>query len=217
VGEEIAFGRPGQVYFGFDTAPLPEGLYGLRLDGTPRFGIRTGGVSRLDQPQPATGPDGTVYVNIAWRLNAYSPAGQFKWSFFGDGTNVLTAPDVDRNGVTYIGQNLSYLYAVNPNGTERWHVTDSGIIEQGPVVNPANTLMVVGGQITYGQPGLIQAYSTAGVLLWTEQLPPENNEQIVPYARARYSPDGLVAYLPTATLGLSQDDYSYIYAVRVTP
>lgn len=176
-----------------------------------------GGVGRLDQPQPATASDGTVYVDSAWRLQAYTPGGRLKWTFFEDGTNVLTEPGVGPDGVVYIAQNSANLYAVNPDGTQRWHVVDPGIIERGPVVDLGNTLMVVGGVPNYGQPGFIKGYSISAELLWQVDLPKEQSENIVPYSCARLSADGSVAYVGTASLGFGQEEFSYLYAIATTP
>ena len=57
-------------------------------------------------------------------LTTFSPSGNPLWTFptpypF----NVFTPASVGSNGVHYFVQNLSQLFALNPDGSQRWHAT----------------------------------------------------------------------------------------------
>jgi hypothetical protein len=203
--QEVVFGANGgtqQLYFLANNH-----LRGLKLDGSPVFSVTTTG------NQPAVGPDGTVYATYT-ALGAYTPNGSVKWSFSGVINNAATAPDAGPDGVVYFTHNLSTLYAVNSNGTERWHVTGSDILE-GPVVNAQNTQVGMGGRPTYGVSGFFKAVSPgSGVDLWRVDLVDENGGQLVPDSRPRFSSDGQTMYMTAQILGGDQGNiYGYLYAL----
>ena len=124
---EILFGQNGgttQLYFAANNH-----LRALRLDGSSVFTIAGW------YGQPAIGPDGSVHSP----LSAYSPSGNLLWTFQSPYPyNVFPPPDVGSNGIHYFGQNLSQLFALNPNGSQRWHATLNAYVD-GPVVDSLNT------------------------------------------------------------------------------
>jgi outer membrane protein assembly factor BamB len=218
LGREIVFAK-GVMYW---TATYFDDLYAFGLaQGRQRFHVDVAAPG-----QAATDRDGTVYVptGIAPRLNAYTRTGTFKWSFFGDEpgvTNELSAPDVGRDGTIYIDRNLSELYSLDPTPAVRW-ISDS-LLPQGPVpgpiVGPGNHVVLIGGQETYGRPGLIQAFSVPdGQLLFHIDIPKEpDGTCAVPYARARFAPTGDRAYIPAAQLCEVPDQYhSWLYAIDIS-
>jgi outer membrane protein assembly factor BamB len=192
----------------------------MQLDGTLAFS-NPGPVSTLlADPQPAVGPDGTIYANRSdtpqgLRLKAFDPSGNRLWTFPDDNSriNVLSTPDVGPDGIIYDGRNLSTLHAVNPDGTERWRYTDSGILF-GPAVSPNNELIFLGGRVTYGQPGFFVGFNTAGALLWRISLPSEGGSHILPNSRARFTSDGQTVYIGTDLSGQeSGNEHCYFYAI----
>ena len=84
-----------------------------------------------------------------------------------------------------------------------------------PIVSPRNDLIFLGGA-TNGQPGFFEAVSTKGSLLWKIPLPIENGLDVDPdpFARARFTPDGLTAYIGTSIAGQTSNGYSYLYSVQ---
>ncbi len=216
--QEIVFGPGGtdfQLYFHANNH-----LQAMQLDGTLAFS-NPGPVSTLlADPQPAVGPDGTIYANRSdtpqgLRLKAFDPSGNRLWTFPDDNSriNVLSTPDVGPDGIIYDGRNLSTLHAVNPDGTERWRYTDSGILF-GPAVSPNNELIFLGGRVTYGQPGFFVGFNTAGALLWRISLPSEGGHHILPNSRARFTNDGQTVYIGTDLSGEeSGNEHCYLYAV----
>jgi len=212
--QEIVFG-PTALYFHAN-----DHLRGVGLDGTQVFTNPESFDTSEGDPQPAVGPDGTIYINSfsafgqGLALSAFNGNGNFLWSALGNGpTNRLTMPDVGKDGVIYDGQNLNNLYAVNPDGTVRWQYNDSGTIASN-IVSPLNDLIFLGGGFDYGNPGFFEAVSTAGKSLWKTTLPFENGLKITPFSRSRFSSDGQTAYIGTAIGGQPSNGYSYLYSVQ---
>jgi outer membrane protein assembly factor BamB len=219
VGRELVFGKD-RFYF---TSTYFGDIYGFNLaQGTQVF---LENVGRADQA--AATRNGTVYVPTDLRLNAFTPSGRLRWSFFGDEhttTNDLSAPDVGRDGNIYINRNLSELYSLTPSASGpsvRW-IVDSLLAQgpvPGPIVSPTNALVLMGGQETYGMPGLIKAYSTAdGGLLFSINIPKEpDGTCAVPYARARFTRSGTRAYIPAVQLcEVPRTYHSWFYAIDIT-
>jgi hypothetical protein len=210
---EIVFGLNGgtqQLYFYANNHTRA-----FRLDGTLVFSLATRG-------QPAIAPDGSVH----FALGAYSPTGNLLWTFPTPYPyNVFTTPDVGTDGIHYFVQNLSQLFALNPNGSQRWHTTLNAYVN-GPIVDPANTQLLMGSADTLDHPGFIMAASAQdGHELWRVTLPPEDptvfNPAIGIYgfnqfvsSRGRFTTDGGAAYLMTATAtGDNQTSRSFVYSL----
>ena len=206
--QEIVFGPAAQSRLYFHAN---RHLRGIGLNGAQLFTYAdavTGG-----DPQPAVGSDGSIYTNFSGTsFGKFDNNGNLLWHIF-DFSNVLSTPEVGPDGRVYDGQNLASLYSINSNGTVLWRYLDSGILF-GPIVSPLNDLLLVGGLVTYGQPGFIEAVSTNGTLLWKQILPPENGLNIIPMSRARFTPDGQTAYIGTSIAGQTGIGYSYLYSVQ---
>jgi Fibronectin type III domain len=109
------------------------------------------------------------------------------------------------------------LFALNTNGSERWHVTlpDN---EGAPVVDLLNTQLVIGSAETLDHAGFIVSRSaTDGHELWRVTLPIENGFNQFIDTRARFAADGLTAYLITATAtGDNNTSRSFVYALNAS-
>jgi hypothetical protein len=214
---EIVFGPNGanqQLYFYANNH-----LRALRLDGTPVFTL----ANRFGQP--AIGPDGSVHSPLA----AYSPSGSLLWSFATPYPyNVFTPADVASDGIHYFGQNLSQLFALNSNGSQRWHVTLTNYVA-GPIIDPLNTQLVIGSADTGDHAGFIISTSAQdGHELWRVVLPLEDptvfNPTVGIYGfnqfvdtRARFTSDGRTAYLVTATAtGDNNTSKSFVYSLSTS-
>jgi outer membrane protein assembly factor BamB len=224
-GKELVFNSgpsstERQVYF---TSTYFGDLWAFALsNGAQRFHVS------LSRPgQAATSPRNRLYVatGIEPRLRAYDSKGQLLWTFFGDEpgvTNVLSAPDVGRDGRIYIDRNLSQLYSLEPSPAVRWispSLLPGGPVP-GPIVDPTDAVVVLGGQRTYGDPGLIQGFAAAdGQLQFEIEIPLEPDGTCpVPYARPTFTPDGRRAYIPAAQLcQVPQEYHSWLYAVDIAP
>lgn len=95
----------------------------------------------------------TVYVTTVkpGRLYALDPAnGRIKW-WFNMASTCRCMPTVDSNGVIYVGDDQGNLYAVNPNGKQKWRMKLGHPITVAPVIGPNRTLIVsAGNKILYG-------------------------------------------------------------------
>ncbi|HEU4712541.1 MAG TPA: PQQ-binding-like beta-propeller repeat protein [Pyrinomonadaceae bacterium] len=211
---EIVFGPNGsvqQLYFGANSHTRA-----LRLDGTSVFTLSS-------TFQPAIGPDGSVHSALA----AFSPGGNLLWNFVSPYPyNSFTPADVGSNGIHYFTQNLSELFALNAGGSVIWHVTLNNRMG-GPIVDPSNSILVMGGADTLNYPGTIQAVSAAnGRNLWLVSLPVEDptvfNPSLGTYGynqgvstRARFSPDGQTVYFMTYTAtGDNNTSRSFVYSIN---
>jgi outer membrane protein assembly factor BamB len=221
VGRELPFGG-GNFYF---TSTYYGDVYAFDLATGAQQAFANAGTA----DQAAASRNGILYVPTGLRLNAYTRTLQFRWAFFGDVgtvTNDHTAPDIGPDGNIYISRNLSELWSLTPRSSGpivNWFVPSllAGGPIPGPIVSPTNEIILMGGQTTYGRPGLIQAFSTAdGALLFQINIPKEpDGTCAVPYARARFTRAGNRAYIPAAQLCEVPDQYhSWLYAIDiVTP
>jgi hypothetical protein len=221
LGEEIAFGA-GQVYFAFDMSAqgLPM-IFAYDMNGALKFQAP----NPADHSRPVVGPNGNVVIqsfptNVGLSLAAYTPTGTLAWSFYEFPGITEENPDVGPDNSAYTVRNLSTLFALNSNGTERWRYVDTVIMFE-PRVGPRNDLLFMGGRITYGKPGLFQAVGIDGVPLWRVDLPDEPGfdpyGQLVPMTRPVFSPDGNTAYAVTDVAGDGANPYSFLYAIDVSP
>jgi outer membrane protein assembly factor BamB len=211
--QEIVFGPAGrqqQLYFHAN-----QHFKGISLSGRTKFTVVG------DGSQPAVAPDGTVLTHT-WStgaggvLYAYNPkTGSPKWQFYVSPNNISTAPDVDKYGNTYVGWNLSYMYSLSPTGQQRWKFTEPGFgILTDPIVNPAGTLVIAGGQPNYGQVGYFEAVNASnGTLLWKQSVgkDPKSGNPIVPYSRSRFSADGSMAFATAIVAGTY--DHSFLFGI----
>ena len=113
-------------------------------------------------------------------------------------------------------RNLGQIHAVNQNGLNRW-IHSTSFAFDAPVASPTNNAVVVGGRITFGQPGFVKGLDVAsGGLLWTINLPDESGVHMVPFSRPWFSADGRRAYITTTLPGSTAG--GYLYAIDlVTP
>jgi outer membrane protein assembly factor BamB len=70
----------------------------------------------------------------------YGPAGNWpviKWKFRMDGSTV-SSPAIDKDGTIYIGEDgihHSYFFAINPNGSEKWHLDPGDWVMSSPAIS----------------------------------------------------------------------------------
>jgi hypothetical protein len=192
-------------------------LRALGLNGNSVFDSKSAGA------QPVVSPiDGTVHIKAA----AVNPTAQLLWQFiFPDGAWEDSDPDVASDGTHYTTHRLSVLYAINPNGTEKWHLQRPNFVGA-PNVDPTNSLVLLGSENTLDQPGFFEAISTSKrTVLWHADLPAEETVVFNPVisqngfnqyvdTRAKFSADGQNAYIITAiaTGGVVQDR-SFLYSL----
>lgn len=201
---EIVFGPNGsnqQLYFSANTH-----LRAVGLDGSSVFTQSRG--------QPAVAPDGSVHTTFS----SYAPSGSLNWTFVSEYPyNVASPPDIGSDGIHYFVQNTIQLFALNTNGTKKWHLTLADYV-QGPIVDPQNTQLLLGSATTLNFAGYIIAASAQdGHELWRVNLPAEAGFNQSTDTRARFTPDGSTAYMMTYTAtGDNNTSRSFVYALDTT-
>ena len=198
---EIVFGPNGtkqQLYFSANAH-----MRGVGLDGSSAFTVTRG--------QPAVAPDGSVHNTFT----SYAPSGSINWNFVsGYPVNVTSPPDIGSDGIHYFVQNTVELFALNPDGSQRWHRTLGDYVD-GPIVDPQNTQLLVGSATTLNFAGYIISESVLdGHELWRVNLPAEGGFNQSTDTRARFASDGSTAYLTTYTAtGDNNTSRSFVYAL----
>jgi hypothetical protein len=203
---EIVFGPSGsktQMYFYANSH-----IRAFGLDGKLAFTINIAA-------QPVIGPEGNIHVPYG----AYSPVdGHLVWVFSSQYPyNVSDTPDVGSNNIHYTVQNTVELFALSSTGIQIWHRTLNDVVG-GPVVDPQNTQLIVGGVQFFGEPGYVISESALdGHELWRVNLPAEDGFNQSSDTRARFAPDGLTAYIMTFTAtGNNDTSASFLYALDTT-
>jgi outer membrane protein assembly factor BamB len=173
-----AIGPDGTVY-----AQSFNDLFAFNPDGTVRWSRNTGHSSSLFM-RPAVGPDGTVYVgsNSQTEVRAYSPGGSLKWTFDTAPDPVQSGVAVDADGTVYAlttGSNAdAALYAIRPNGTEKWSTAIGDLGRAAPSIGPDGTVYVAveppaanaslfavrpNGTVKWEYPGLTSGFGASAV------------------------------------------------------
>lgn len=214
-GKELFFDS-NFVYFEFDSNTFVNGgIFVHRLDN----GQRVRAMNNFDpNGLVVAAPDLTVHTSMqSWTPGLTSTI----WTcpLFGQGPS--TGQDIGIDNVHYVVQNYYRLYAINPNGSEKWHHDDSDSVNgfhilSDPIASPTNQVIFQGGIITYGKPGFFLGTNPAnGATLWHIPLPTEPGlepyGQVRPENRATFAPDGQTVYLAADIAG--NYDFSYFYAI----
>lgn len=117
--------------------------------------------------RPAVGADGTIYAaDISGHLYALDRDGGLKWIFNANPGHVVGSVDVGPDGTIYFAS-LNRVYAVNPDGTQKWTVADAagGGIFFGPNVGPDGKIYAVSDDVGGGLGAF--AISPAGAVVWS--------------------------------------------------
>jgi outer membrane protein assembly factor BamB len=105
--------------------------------------------SDVGNSAPAIGTDGTVYLGNVDGLYAINGAtGAINWTYkpsqdTGGKADVDSAPAIGGDGTIFFGTAGGTFYAVNPNGTERFHYTTGGRVSSSPAIGPDGTVFIV--------------------------------------------------------------------------
>lgn len=211
-------GTDGTIYCGSYDAKL----YAFNTDGTVKWTFQTeGGIF----PSPALGADGTVYLGAAG-MYAISSAGVQKWFFGGDGSDFQT-PCVGPDGTIYVATNAGHVYAVNPDGSQKWVSSATswaaGLVVSSPGIGPDGTIYVGafnGNVVALNPDGSTKwSYTTGGYVQSSPAIGPDSVVYISSHDGNIYAfkPDGTVKW--TAPYGgmsmspaLGQDGTVYVVA-----
>lgn len=91
--------------------------------------------------------DGTIYFGgdyggLPWYLIAINQDGTLKWRFKTEGLILGSSPAIDEDGTIYVGSWDTKLYAINPNGTQKWSVGTGGSIFSSPAIGDDGTIYI---------------------------------------------------------------------------
>ena len=147
-----AIGDDGTIYVSSDD----HFLYALNPDGSLKWKYETGDVLS----SPAVGSDGTIYVGSKDRqFYAINPDGTLKW-VYPTRTAFTASPAIGSDGTIYAAgteQDLyvyvcpdgntreevrGRIYAINPNGTLKWHQFLSGAVNSSPAIGIDGTIYI---------------------------------------------------------------------------
>ena len=143
-----AIGADGAVYV---AAWFWPGFFAVRPDGSTKWWnslqINDIGYVTGMYCSPVIGVDGTIYLALASMLThnvfAFTSGGALKWIHEGAGET----PAIGRDGTIYAGGDC--LYALNPDGTEKWGFGPLGGHYGSPVIGPDGTIYVDGPSFLY--------------------------------------------------------------------
>lgn len=108
---------------------LDEYLYAINPDGTFKWKTDVGAGT-----SPTIGQDGTIYCGYN-KLYAINPVnGSVKWSYDNSGNIRGGTPCNSIDGTIYFGTDSGWIYAINPDGTEKWSKHIGSRIESAPAI-----------------------------------------------------------------------------------
>lgn len=155
-----AIADDGTIYIGSDA----DDFFAVNPDGTQKWVFTTSGFNIRSTPAIAT--DGTVYIaSDDDNLYALNPSdGSVLWSF-AVGGDVEGAVAIDSDGSIIVsvdqGSASGSVYAINPDGTQKWNTTTSGRMLSSPAI--ANGTIYVG---TKDSDKLLAFSASNGSPLW---------------------------------------------------
>ncbi len=154
-----AIGADGTIYVADDPAYNPTTglttagqLYAINPDGTEKWALAAAG------GDASIGRYGTIYIGCNAGLCAITDNGTTatqKWALGLGGDSLIGAAAIGSDGTIYVrgeesntvaGAGPSHLYAVNPDGTEKWALTTvwnfSGTVASSPAIGSDGTIYV---------------------------------------------------------------------------
>lgn len=169
VSTRPAVGPSGAIY----VASHDDHVYAVAPDGELKWSFETGNWSNF---APAIGPNGTVYVASRDScVYALTPDGRVKWRFQMAGSTAAV-PTIGPSGTIYVSAAMydpryesnyrgSYLYAITPEGEQKWRIDKDGLPYSAPAVGPKGTVYVDGDD------GHLYALTPHGQPRWSFRSP----------------------------------------------
>ena len=113
-------------------------------DGTEKWNVSLG---TSYYSSPAIDADGTIFIAVgtgsSTYLKAISSDGVEIWSYKIDSKEyAYSSPAIGSDGTIYIGSSDYNLYAVNPDGTEKWKFFTDGYLWSSPVIGSDGTIYI---------------------------------------------------------------------------
>ena len=113
-------------------------------DGTEKWNVNLG---TSYYSSPAIDANGTIFIGLAsggkTYLKSISSDGVEIWSYKVDSDEyAYSSPAIGADGTIYIGSSDNNLYAVNPDGTEKWKYFTDGNLWASPVIDSDGTIYI---------------------------------------------------------------------------
>ncbi|MEW5896205.1 MAG: PQQ-binding-like beta-propeller repeat protein [Nanoarchaeota archaeon] len=151
------------------------------VDGTVRWTFDTGASM---ESSPTIAPDGTIYIGTDENdVYAVNPDGTLKWKFdagepvyspeWNTKKGIHSAPTIGKDGTIYFIAPPIYLFALNPDGTEKWRypIYLYAHVAASPVLSPDSTIYATsesypheGSEPEFG--ARVYAINPEGTLKW---------------------------------------------------
>ncbi len=125
---DMAMGPDGTIYATAQSLIGPAKLYAVTPDGTKKWECE---LSTWWADYPVVGSDGTIYAISYAYVDAVSPNGTLQWEWAADPVSDINGLALGDDGTIYVGHHGSGAYyrkvfAINPNGTQKWSIELSG-------------------------------------------------------------------------------------------
>jgi outer membrane protein assembly factor BamB len=151
-----AIGVDGTVYFG-----AVDGLYAIDQAGNKKWSLPLTGSG-----EPAIGDDGRIYAPTDQGFVAVTPSGTVAWTFPVPGSFHAA---VGSDGTIYFGAGdkgggaAFLLYALAPDGTQRWAAPVGTTEKYPPAIDAEGTIYYASGE------GNVRAFAPDGTQKWAYQ------------------------------------------------
>lgn len=150
----------GTLKWTFEAGEGIESSPAIGVDGTIYFGAH-------DNKFYAVNPDGT----LKWKFDAGQPVYSAEWNVW---KGITCSPAIDQDGTIYFVSMSNYLFALNPDGTEKWRYVVHDFVNMwlAPVIGSDGTIYVGSENYPPGQNvqqeigGNFYAINSDGTLKW---------------------------------------------------
>jgi outer membrane protein assembly factor BamB len=149
----------GIIYFG--TKGSDSSLYAMYPNGTRKWRFSANG---LLWATPAISEEGIMYITT-WGGDNYFYAinlddGTEDWSIKISGSST-SSPSISPDGTIYFGDDADIIYAINPDGTEKWRYTTGYNVNGVPAISIQDGTIYIGSGDHY-----LYALNPNGTLRW---------------------------------------------------
>jgi len=166
-----AMGPDGTIYVTVTTSTGLAKLYAVTPDGTKKWECE---LSTWCADNPVVGSDGTIYVISCAYVDAVSPNGTLQWEWVADPVADINGLTLGDDGTIYVGHHGSGAYyrkvfAINPDGTQKWSIELSGSSHTGLTIGQNGEVYVsdANGESNYP---LYAVDPDNGLALWSVEL-----------------------------------------------
>ncbi|AIQ13870.1 outer membrane protein assembly factor BamB family protein [Paenibacillus durus] len=144
-------------------------LYSLDATGVVKWS-KTLYSSQSVSSVPSISKDGNIYVAEASGIEAFNKQGSRLWLFSVGAYEGYGSPTIGEDGTIYLGlgngTQIGYMYAINPDGTQKWKLTVESKIDAPPTVDKEGTLYF---GLTYAKK--FYAVNPDGTVKWSISTP----------------------------------------------